>query len=381
MAGRKKLGVYSHGNGAWRIQIKDPKTGKWKQIVATRKRFLALNVPFKNSDQITKSEAYCLKQKYEEILHQEQTYNPPEHRVTLNEAIKEYLKYQRNTPDFLKDKKRVLGEFLDITENQPLTDVNKTHIRSFEEYLRMERAGGPCKGRQMHPSSVARYLRYVRSFFNFCYREGWIFRSPFLNYPLPRDKSTPIKVYTLTELKKIVDWLRENVSNQEREYVIWIITGFIGLGLRSIELQGLDWKKFDPKERFIHISESKNPESCRSQPVPLCLMELFKSKMNKSGPMFLTRSGNRTSKSQMQSLRKRITKHYPGFTWQRLRRTYATLLQAAGIDSMIIDRLLGHSLRSSPLRISAMHYIGKEYKFYRSLVDQALKPLEKIFYI
>ena len=95
--------------------------------------------------------------------------------------------------------------------------------------------------------------------------------------------------------------------------------------------------------------------------------------------MFPTLSGNWTNRHQMNSLSKRMAKKFLGFSWGRFRKTYSTLLQNAGVDSLIIDRLLGHSSRSSAIRVTARHYIGKEYEFYRSLVDKALKQIGVLF--
>lgn len=376
---RKKInGVYSHGDKGWRFQIKDPVSGKWKLIAATKKRFIALNIPIKGN-RITKSDAFQLKLKYEELLQQEERYGFPTDEYSLEQAILEYLHFQRNTPEYLRDKERVLNEFRKVIGNLHLREISKGHISTFEKHLRTKRHSGPCKGTKISQTTVARYLRYIRSFFNFCNREGWIYRSPFLNYPMPKDDSSPIEVYSIDEIKGLISWLKEADETESREYIIWYLMGFLGLGLRLIELQELNWENFDRKNRFVIISESKNAESHRSQPIPLCFAHYFKRMSKKSGPMFTTMAGKRTSKNQMQSLRRRITKAFPGFTWQRLRRTYATFLQVAGIDSLIIDRLLGHSSKSSRIRISARHYIGKEYSFYRDLVDKALEPLGEIF--
>ena len=369
MPKRKRIGIYPHGKG-WRIQVKDPRTGKWKQIVTTRKRFEKLGIPLKSDSRISKEEAFILKQKYEEMLQLEATSGIPVEEGRLIQGISEYLKYQRNTPGFFKDKERVLGEFVYVVGNLPLGDVTKAHLMEFENHLRKE-----DRERILHNNSVARYLRYLRTFFNYCFHEGWIFRSPFLNFPLPTESPREIEPYRLEEIGEIVQWLKTG----NREYVFWMVAGFVGLGLRSIELQGLTWKDFDPKERFVHISESKNPQSKRPQPVPLCLMHLFQEKQEESGPLFPTRSGDFPTRNQMNSLRTRVSKTFPKFRWGRFRKTYSTLLQKAGVDSLIIDRLLGHSSRSSSIRVSAQYYIGKEYAFYRDLVDEALEPFGEIF--
>ena len=154
-----------------------------------------------------------------------------------------------------------------------------------------------------------------------------------------------------------------------------MISGFLALGLRCIDLQALNWEDVDMEKRFVKIELSKNLESRRPQPIPRCLMPMFETRRMVEGPLFPTQCGEPTSKHQMSSLARRIAKEFPGFNWQRLRRTYATLLQKAGVDALIIDRLLGHSSRSSSIRVTAQHYIGKEYGFYQSLVDEAFKPL------
>jgi len=378
MAGRKRLGVYRHGNGGWKIQVKNPKTGRWKQLAATRKRFDALGIPLRNGTTVTKSDAYRLKLKYEE--HLARGSSATLERTNLQVAIQEYLRYQRNSAKFLRDKKRVLGEFAELVGETQLPDITREHLRNFEDYLgdvalRLE---ANETARKLHANTVIRYLKYVRSFFNFCYREGWIFRSPFINFPLPQERAAPIRPYSLKDVREVVSFLRDDQHN-DREYAVWMVAGFVGLGLRSIELHGLNWEDFDPEQRFARISESKNLESRRPQPVPLSIMPLLCERQRESGPMFPAQAGQRASPNQMNSLAKRIANKFPGFIWARFRKTYSTLLQNAGVDSLIIDRLLGHSSRSSAIRVSAQFYIGREYEFYRSLVDEALEPLTPLF--
>lgn len=375
MAGRKRVGVYPHGNSGWRIQVKDPLTGKWKQVVATAERFRELGVPLRGLE-VTKTDAARLREKYEDLLRQSAALGPVGGERTLGEAEAEYLRFQRNAEDFLNTKKRVLKEFRQVVGDQALHEIAKPHLRRYEDFLRGTLAGQAREGEKLGQTSVARYLRYVRTFFNSCVREGWILRSPFVNYPIPGDESTPIERYTLKEIEELVAWIR---GIEGRGYVEWMVAGFLGLGLRSMELQALDWSSFDAKERFVRIEKTKNPESRRLQSVPLSLMSLFEARQKEAGPMFPTQSGDQASRNQMGVLGRRIAKKRPGFAWSRLRRTYATLLQVAGVDSLIIDRLLGHSSKSSAIRVSARHYIGKEYAFYRSLVDEALAPLGPLF--
>lgn len=369
MAGRKRTGVYPHGKG-WKFQVRDPRTGRWKQIAATRKRFEQLGILVKSCDQITKTEAALLKQRYEELLKLEVTAGIPAREQLLSHAIEEYLRYQRNVPRFLHDKERVLGEFVKVLGNLPLRDVEKAHLREFENRLR-----SPNRERELHNNSVARYLRYVRTFFNYCHREGWIYRSPFRNFPIPQDDPTEIRPLTLDEVGTIVRTLKAG----KRDYAVWMVAGFVGLGIRSIELQGLDWNDFDEEHRFVRISKSKNLESRRLQPVPLSIFTLFNDLQQEHGPMFPTMTGERASRNQMSSLGRRIATKFPGFNFGLLRKTYSTLLHNARVDSLIVDRLLGHSSLSSAIPISARHYIGREYEHYRALVDQALKPLGEVF--
>ena len=375
MTGRRRVGVYPHGNSGWKIQVKNHKTGKWKQLTATRRRFEALRIPLRNPRAITKTDAYRLKQKYEDLLWQENGLSIE--RTEFQDAIDDYLKFQQNAQKYLHDKERVLGEFAAIVGDIPLAEITKAHLKEFENHLRDRLLHGK---ERLKINTIIRYLVYVKSFFNYCYREGWIFRSPFFNYRLPREDSAPeIKPFSLDEVSDIVRFLRGN-EPQNREYAVWIIAGFSGLGLRLIELRLLNWEVFDAKERFVHITESKNLESRRPQPVPLSLEPLFLEQRKKSGPMFPAMAGQRISQNQMASLGKKIASQFSGFAWRRFRKTYSTLLQTAGVDSLIIDRLLGHSSRSSAIRVSARHYIGKEYGFYRSLVDKALEPLEEVFW-
>ncbi|MCA8941563.1 MAG: tyrosine-type recombinase/integrase [Planctomycetes bacterium] len=371
MARRRSTGIYRHGRG-WKFAVKDPSSGKWKQLTATAARFRALRVSVRNPASVTRTEVAQLRDRYQERLGLTSEQGlAAQDEVRLVRAVEDFLRFQRNTPAFLRDKRRVLEEFGDVVGNVELSAVTRDDLAEFEARLSAE-------SRKLHPTSVARYLRYLRTFFNFALREEWVTRSPFANFRIPRDASTPIEVYALDELRSLVTALRSSGENGDRGYALWMLQGCLGLGLRVMELEALDWEDFDEKQRFVRISKTKNAQSQRLQPIPRVLMSEFVRRAS-SGPMFPAQSGERANRNQMSSLRCRIAKLSPGFSWRRLRRTYATLLQAGGVDSLIIDRLLGHSSRSSAVRVSASHYIGKEYSFYRDLVDEALKPLGGVF--
>jgi hypothetical protein len=57
--------------------------------------------------------------------------------------------------------------------------------------------------------------------------------------------------------------------------------------------------------------------------------------------------------------------------WKRFRKTYATIVAAAGNDIVMVSRLLRHSAGGKNVSIAQRHYLGRSDNLLRAAVDEA----------
>ena len=72
-----------------------------------------------------------------------------------------------------------------------------------------------------------------------------------------------------------------------------------------------------------------------------------------------------------------LTQHLPSFQWKRFRKTYATILERAGNDVVVISRLLRQSAGGKNVTMAQRHYIGKSLMHLREIVDEAFAASPK----
>jgi hypothetical protein len=59
--------------------------------------------------------------------------------------------------------------------------------------------------------------------------------------------------------------------------------------------------------------------------------------------------------------------------WKRFRKTFATMLERAGNDVVVVSRLLRQSAGGKNVTMAQRHYIGKSQAYLRDVVDDGLR--------
>lgn len=126
-----------------------------------------------------------------------------------------------------------------------------------------------------------------------------------------------------------------------------ILTVFLFGGLRSNELRMLDVQDLDFGECTIFIRYAKRDKQ-RLVPLHARALEALEAHLGerRSGPLFLSRTGQRISNRRLRTLVKEMGQRaglkkdlHP----HTLRHTYATLLREAGVELGDVGNLLGHA--------------------------------------
>jgi integrase/recombinase XerC len=326
----------------------------------------------------------------------------------MKAAIARYLEYlqavKNSSPHTVVNYGRDLEQFLAYLSPpgaQPPTLTAVTHgmIREFVAYLHDHR---------LEKSSIARKLASLRSFFNYCVREGRLKENPARLVPTPKlPKRIPSvlsaeemngflnhlarmasagpsgapsskKRLQLTKFVPSVAWKRGDSTNSsqtglgDEDLMLRRDRALLELlyaaGLRVSELTGLDLADIDQKERILHVRGKGNkerivPYGAKAQEAldkywplrhQLLLQAVGTRTPRRAVPhteaVFLNYAGRRLTQRSVG----RIVKKYVrlvNINWDlhphSLRHAFATHLLADGADLRAIQELLGHQSLST----------------------------------
>ena len=206
------------------------------------------------------------------------------------------------------------------------------------------------------PSSMARKLASLRTFFNYCMRAGIVSSNPAKEVATPKIPKRVPKFLTVDEVFSLLDAAAgEDVLGSRDRAILELL---YASGLRVSELVGLNIEDVDLKSQTVRVLGKGRKERI----VPMgekarASLETYLQKrhqlLGKSTTekgFFLNRHGGRLTARSIErllgkyikrsGLQKTVTPHV-------LRHTFATHLLGAGADMRGIQELLGHSSLST----------------------------------
>ena len=166
--------------------------------------------------------------------------------MLLEDAIKEYvyeIQIRNYTPRTIKGYKNNVLRFSQFIKNQwgviELEEVSPAHIKQYLTSLK-------DKGRS--PVYINTILKNLRSFFQYCYEEGYCMNIAKKVIWL-KEKKTVVSTFNDVEVKKMLEYWKFSSYLHARNRCI--IAVLFDTGIRNLELCQL--KKLDVKETVIHI--------------------------------------------------------------------------------------------------------------------------------
>ncbi len=209
------------------------------------------------------------------------------------------------------------------------------------------------------PSSIARKVSAIRSFFRFLHKKGVIVANPSDVLQTPKVR-IPLKNYlNVDEVFLLLDGARPDSALGIRDMAMWEL-GY-GCGLRISEIAGLDLGHIDLREAWLRTIGKGDKE--RVVPVggkALAAVERYLAVRGEltaadtpAGALFLNFRGGRLT---TRSIRRLFKDHLiqagldTSITPHGLRHSFATHLLDSGADLRGIQELLGHSSLSTTQR-------------------------------
>jgi integrase/recombinase XerC len=207
--------------------------------------------------------------------------------------------------------------------------------------------------RGLDPTSVARKLAAVRSFYRFLIRRGVLDRNPARELRGPRPTRKLVSFLPVDEATALVDARALGGASRARD--VAILELLYATGLRVSELAGLDVDALDRDARTVRVLGKGRKERIvpYGASAAKALDAYLGPRRHGSGPVFTNARGGRLGVRSIRAIVVRaagaagVTRRVSPHT---LRHTFATHLLDAGADLRMIQELLGHSRLSTTQR-------------------------------
>jgi integrase/recombinase XerC len=252
---------------------------------------------------------------------------------------------RRASPHTVRSYRHDLDEFVGaLPAGESLAQVDHRAIRAWLAGLH---------GRGLEPSSIARKLAAVRSWFRFLVRRGVLRANPAREVRSPRLPRRLVSFLPIDEAIVLVEGRALPGRAPERDRAI--VELLYASGLRVSELAGLDVDDVDREQGTVRVLGKGNKERIVpfGRAAARALDAYLALRGDARGALFVNRRGGRLTVRSVHAivgraaraarLTRRVTPH-------TLRHTFATHLLDGGADLRAIQELLGHSRLSTTQR-------------------------------
>lgn len=258
-----------------------------------------------------------------------------------------YLAVERNcsplTISAYRDDGRSLSRYLEAEGIAPAVEsIARLVVRGYIAWLR---------GRGLSPTTVARRIHSLRSFWNYLWDSDYVDTNPFRKISLPK-QSRALPVYlSVEEAQRLV----AAAAAQEPEFYACrdkaILSFLLFTGARRGELLSLTWDDVDLQGHTVRFVGAKGD---KTRVVPLAeqlLSDLLA--WQEARPLcnhrhvFVSKSRARLGKRGLKTVLTRAIEasgiDKQSVTTHKLRHTFACLMLRGGADLSCLQRMMGHS--------------------------------------
>jgi integrase/recombinase XerD len=270
----------------------------------------------------------------------------------MSKYISEYIDFlkieKRHSKNTLLSYRRDVNRFAKYLSNKQLDEAKKNDVRLFLVFLR--------NGEYLEPSSVARCLSSLKSFYNFLYIENLISENPTETLASPSTWRELPNVMSVEDVDSLV--AAPDIKTLAGMRDLAMIELMYATGLRVSELVSLKISEVDLEVGYLRTLGKGSKE--RVVPIGDIAKTAIESYINnarrllqikrKTEDLFLTRSGNAMSRQGFWKIVKKYSikaKIADTVSPHALRHAFATHLLEGGADLRSVQKMLGHADISS----------------------------------
>lgn len=323
------------------------------------------------------------------------TYDEAENRVLIGrEIVTRFLSGRYITVG------KVYREWLNAVVNRVKESTLANYQNKFEKHILPEFGDIPCAdltagrinafiNKKLADGLSASYVRDIFTVFKTMLKyaqEEYGFRLSLKNVVLPKAERKQVEKISDTEQKKLVSYLKANMSLTAFGILLSLF-----MGLRIGELCGLKWEDVDFQHKVLRIrrtvqritsangdrktkiviSAPKSATSFREIAIPDMLMKYFEMFRDKADYFILSGADKPVEPRTMQYRYKKILQsaEVENHNYHKLRHTFATNSAEKGFNVKALSAVLGHS----SVTLTLNRYIHPDRTYERRLMNMCMQ--------
>ena len=295
---------------------------------------------------------------------------------------------------------KVYQEWLNAVVNRVKESTLANYQNKFEKHILPEFGDIPCAdltagrinafiNKKLADGLSASYVRDIFTVFKTMLKyaqEEYGFRLSLKNVVLPKAERKQVEKISDTEQKKLVSYLKANMSLTAFGILLSLF-----MGLRIGELCGLKWEDIDFRNKILHIrrtvqrissangnrktkiviSTPKSATSLRDIAIPDALMKYFEMFRDEADYFILSGADKPVEPRTMQYRYKKILQsaEVENHNYHKLRHTFATNSAEKGFNVKALSAVLGHS----SVILTLNRYIHPDRTYERRLMNMCMQ--------
>ena len=295
---------------------------------------------------------------------------------------------------------KIYVEWLNAVVNRVKESTLANYQNKFEKHILPEFGEIPCAdltagrinafiNKKLAEGLSASYVRDIFTVFKTILKyaqEEYGFKLSLKNVVLPKSERKQVEKISDTEQKKLVSYLKANMSLTSFGILLSLF-----MGLRIGELCGLKWEDVDFQHKVLHIrrtvqrissangnrktkiviSAPKSATSFREIAIPDALMKYFEMFRDEADHFILSGADKPVEPRTMQYRYKKILRsaEMEDHNYHKLRHTFATNSAEKGFNVKALSAVLGHS----SVTLTLNRYIHPDRTYERRLMNMCMQ--------